>query len=114
MSLAQSEKHFRNLLNSQSYLAVLHTDEANIKAKLINIYSILTTNMELLQKELAFTKTLMKKDPHLSTHEGLVHLAADLVIQIKSLEVACDNWDASLKIMIQVYNFFLDKCTLSL
>ena len=69
--------------------------------------------MEILHKELAFSKTLIKKDPHISNHEGLVQLVAELAIQIKSLEVACDNWDAALKIMLEVHKTFLDKHTIS-
>lgn len=48
----------------------------------------------------------MNKDPNISTLDGLVHLATKLAIQIKSLEVACDNWDATLKIIntLLVYN----------
>ena len=47
--------------------------------------------MEILQKELAYAKTLLKKDPNLSTLDGLVHLAAKTSIQLKSLDVALDN-----------------------
>ena len=65
--------------------------EANIRAKLINIQASLTPHMEILQKELAYAKTLLKKDPNLSTLDGLVHQAAETVIQIKSLDVALDN-----------------------
>ena len=37
MNLAQSEKHFRTLLQTQSQLAILTIDEANIRAKLTSI-----------------------------------------------------------------------------
>ena len=47
--------------------------------------------MEILQKKLGYAKTLMKKDPNLSTLDVLVHLAAKMVIQLKSLDVALDN-----------------------
>ena len=47
--------------------------------------------MEKLHKELGYAETLLKKDPNLSTLNGLVNLANDLAIQIKSLDVACDN-----------------------
>lgn len=73
---------------------------------------MLTPHMEVLHNELAYVETLLKKDPHISTHEGLVTLAAKLDIQIKSLEVACANWDASLKIMMEVHKYFLDKHTI--
>ena len=65
--------------------------------------------MEILQKELAYAKTLLKKDPNLSTLDGLVHLAAETPIQIKSLDVALDNWDASLKHIMVFHKSFLDK-----
>lgn len=55
------------------------------------IQSMLTPHMDILHKELAFVDILMQKGPHLSTLEGLVHLVVELGIQIKSLEVACDN-----------------------
>ena len=45
----------------------------------------------------------MKKDPNLSTIDGLVHLVVELAIQIKSLDVACENWDATLKIILDVH-----------
>ena len=59
--------------------------------KLTNIQAFLNPHMEILQKELGYAETLLKKDPNLSTLDGLVHLAAKLVIQLKSLDVACDN-----------------------
>ena len=69
--------------------------------------------MEILHKELGYAKTLMKRDPNLSTLDDLVYLAAKLAIQIKSLEIACDNWDVTLKIIIEVHKYFLDKHTIS-
>ena len=62
--------------------------------------------MEILHKELGYVVTLLKKDPNLSTLDGLVHLAAELAIQIKSLDVACDNWDATLTIILDVLKSF--------
>ena len=62
--------------------------EANKKAKLVQIQSIITPHMEILQKELAYVENVLKKGPNLSTLEGLVHLAVETTIQIKSLEVA--------------------------
>ena len=47
--------------------------------------------MEILHKELGYAETLMKKDPNLSTLDGLVHLAIDIAIQIKLLDVACES-----------------------
>ena len=72
--------------------------------------------MEIIHKELGYTKTLMKKDPNLSTLDGLVHLTTEMAIQIKSLEVAFDNWDVALKIILksilEVHKSFLDKYTI--
>ena len=70
---------------------MLIVEESNIRAKLLNIQSSLTPHMEILQKELAYAETLMKKDPNLSTLDGLVHLVAEKAIQLKSLDVALDN-----------------------
>ena len=47
--------------------------------------------MKILQKELACAKILLKKDPNLSTLDGIVHLAAEIAIQLKSLDIALDN-----------------------
>ena len=69
--------------------------------------------MEILHKDLGYVETLMKEDPNLSTLDGLVHLDVQLAIQIKSLEIACDNWDAALKIILEVHKYFLDKHTIS-
>lgn len=55
---------------------------------------------------------MIKKDPNLSTLEGLVHLAAEIAIQIKSLDVAIDKWDAALKVIMEVHKSFLDKYTI--
>ena len=68
--------------------------------------------MEVLHKELAFVETLMKKDPHLSTCESLVNLASEIAIQIKSLEVMCDNFYVALKLIMEVHKLFLDKHTI--
>ena len=49
--LAQSEKHFHTMLHTQKELAILIVDEANTKAKLLQIQSAITPHMEILQKE---------------------------------------------------------------
>ena len=65
--------------------------------------------MEIFQKELAHAKTLLKKDPNLSTLDDLVHLATETAIQLKSLDVALDNWDSALKHITVLYKRILDK-----
>lgn len=67
MNPAQSKKHFRTLLQTQSQSVVLTVDKANIRVKLTSIQATLTPHMEILHKELSYAKTLMKKDPNLST-----------------------------------------------
>ena len=113
MTLAQSEKHFRTLLQTQSQLATLVVDEANIRVKLISIQTTLTPHMEIMHKELGYVETLLKKDPNFSTLDGLVHLTSEISIQIKSLDVACENWDVALKIILDVHKYFLGKHTIS-
>ena len=65
--------------------------------------------MDILQQELAYAKTRLKKDPNLSTLDGLVHLATKTSIQLKSLDVALDNWDSALKHITILHKRFLDK-----
>ena len=89
MTPTQSEKHFKTLLQTQSHLATLSVEEANIRAKLTSIQITLASHMEILHIELGYAKTLMKKNPNLSTLDGLVHLVFKIAIQIKSLDVAC-------------------------
>ena len=87
---------------------MLIVEEASIIAKLTNIQTSLTPHMEILHKELGYAKTLLKKEPNLSTLDGLVHL-----IQLKSLDVACDIWDACLQIIMEVHKYFLEKYTIN-
>ena len=56
-----------------------------------------------------YVETILKKDPNISTHEGLVDLVAELAIQHKSLNIALENWDASLKVLLEVNKTFLAK-----
>lgn len=109
---SQGQSYFQNLLSAQGQLASLQAQDANIRATLINIHSMLIPHMEVLHKELSYAEIFMKKDPHLSTNEGLVTLATELDIQVKSLEVACDNWDTTLKIIMEVHKPFLNKHTI--
>ena len=48
-----TKQNFHKLLQTQSRLAVLTKEEANIRAKLISIQASLTPHMEILKKELA-------------------------------------------------------------
>ena len=75
----------------------------------MQIQSSITPHLEVLHKEQMYTKTFLKKDPNLSTLEGLVDLAAELVIQHKSLDIALDKWDAALKVLLEVNKTFLAK-----
>ena len=77
----QSEKHLHTMLHTQKELV-------DIKAKLVHIQSTITPHMEILQKELAYVENVLKKDPNLFTLDGLVHLAVETTIHIKSLDVA--------------------------
>ena len=77
---AQSEKHFHTFLQTQSQLAMLIVEEANIRTKLTSIQASLTLHMEILHKELGYVETLLKKDPNLSTLDGLVHITSKLAI----------------------------------
>ena len=56
-----------------------------------------------------YAEIVLKKDLNISTHDGLVDLATELAIQHKSLDIALNNWDATLKILLEVNNFFLAK-----
>ena len=69
--------------------------------------------MEILHKELGYAANLLKNDPNIYTLDGVVHLSTKLSIQIKSLDVACDNWDATLKIIMRVHKYFSDKYTIT-
>ena len=69
--------------------------------------------MQILQEELAYAETVLKKDSNLSTLDGLVHLTAETTIQIKSLDVSIENWDATLKIVMEVNKTFLAKYTIN-
>ena len=88
---------------------MLTIEEANIRAKLTNIQASLTPHIEILHKELAYAKTLLKKDPNLSTLDDLIQLATKITIQLKSLDVALENEDVSLRHIIVLHKIFLDK-----
>ena len=106
---AQSEKHFNTVLHTQKEIVVLIVEEANTRAKLVQIQASLTPHMEILQKEWAYAETILKKDPNISTLDGLVHLVVGEKIQIKYLE----NLDPTLKIVMEVNKAFLEKYTIS-
>ena len=66
-------------------------------------------HLEVLHKEQMYAKKILKKDPNISTHDGLIDLATELAIQHKSLDIALNNWDAALKILLDVNKTFLAK-----
>ena len=105
----QSEKKFSQTLHTQRELAALLAEEATIKEKLMQIQASITPHLEILHKEKMYAETVLKKDPNISTYEGLVDLAAELAIQHKSLDIALNNWDAVLKILLEVNKTFLAK-----
>ena len=98
-NLAQSEKDFNTVLHAQKEIVVLIVEEANTRSKFIQIQNFLTPHTKILQKELAYVETILKKDPNISTLGGLVYLVVETTIQIKSLEVSMgcysENCDGS-------------------
>ena len=112
--LAQSEKHFTQSLHTQKELVALASREANIKANLMHIQYSITPHLEVLHKEKVYAKTILKKDPNLSTLDRLVHLDIETTIQHKSLEIALENWDAALKMIMEVNSTFLAKYGINL
>ena len=79
-NIAQSEKHFSQSLHTQRELVALIADEANIKAKLMQIQSSITPHLEVLHKEQVYAEIVSKKNPNLSTLDGLLHLATKTAI----------------------------------
>ena len=75
----------------------------------MKIQSSITPHLKVLHKEKMYAKTILNKDPNLSTLEGLVDLATELAIQNKLLDIALDNWDAALKVLLEVNKTFLAK-----
>ena len=75
----------------------------------MQIQSSIKPHLEVLHKEKMYAETVLKKDPNLSTHEGLVDLAVEIVIQHKSLDIALKKWDAILKVLLEVNKTFLAK-----
>ena len=69
----------------------------------------ITPHLEVLHKEKMYVEIVLKKNPNISTHDGLVDLAAELAIQHKSLDIALNNWDAALKFFLEVNKTFLAK-----
>ena len=106
---AQSENHFAQSLHTQREIVVLTAEEATTKAKLMQIQSSITPHLEVLHKEKMYAETVLKKDSNISTSDGLVHLAAEISIKYKLLDIALKNWDAALKILLEVNNTFLAK-----
>ena len=78
---AQSEKQFAQTLHTQRELAALSAEEATIKEKLMQIQASITPHLEILHKEEMYAKTILKKDPNISTHKGLVDLVVELAFQ---------------------------------
>lgn len=72
----------------------------------MQIQSSITPNLDVLHKEQVYVETTIKKDPYLSTLDGLVHLAAETAIQHKSLDISLENWDVALKVLLEVNNNF--------
>ena len=101
------------MLHTQKEIGVLTIEEDNTRAKLVQIQATLTPHMEILQKQLAYAKIVLKKDPNISTLDGFVHLAAKMAIQIKSLDVMIENCDVTLKIVREFNKNFLAKYTIS-
>ena len=75
----------------------------------MQIQASITPHLEILHKEQMYAETVLKKDPNISTYEGLIDLAAELAIQHKSLDIALNNWDVVLKILLEVNKTFLAK-----
>ena len=75
----------------------------------MQIQSSITPHLEVLHKEQAYAEIVLKKDSNLSTLYGLVHIDAETAIQEKSLDIALENWNAALKILLEVNSTFLAK-----
>ena len=82
---SQSAKHFALTLQTQRELAELTSEESTTKAKLLQLQASITPHLEILHKEQTSAEIILKKDPNMSTLDGLVHLAAETAIQHKSL-----------------------------
>ena len=58
----------------------MQTEESTTKAKLLQPQASITPHLEILHKEQGYAETVIKKDPNLSTLDGLVHLVAETAI----------------------------------
>ncbi len=105
--ISRRQMHFALTLQTQRELAELTSEESTTKAKLLQLQASITPHLEILHKEQTSAEIILKKDPNMSTLDGLVYLAAETAIQHKTLEVALKNWDEDLKMIMQVNSTFL-------
>ena len=105
--------HFNRLTFYQEILVELMAKDRNIRERFISIQSMLISHLEAMERKMTIAKDLAKRDPHLSIADSLVDLVAQLEIQVQSLYVEIDNWDESLKIILELHKPFLDKHTVS-
>ena len=99
------------MLQTQRELVALSVEETIIKAKMMQIQASITPHLEVLHKEQMYAIIVLKKDPNISTHDGLVDFVGELAVQQKSLDIALNNQDASLKTLLEVNQTFFGKTT---
>ena len=75
----------------------------------MQIQSSITPHLEVLHKGKVYVETVLKKYPNLSTLDGLVHLAVEISIQHKTLDIALKKLHTTLKILLEVNSTFLAK-----
>ena len=106
---SHAHQNFETLLKTQRKIVVRTIEEANIRAKIISIQASLTPHVDILQKEQAQATNLLKQDPNLSTLDGLVHLAVEFAIQIRTIDIALKNWNSTLQNILDQHRTILSK-----
>ena len=108
-----SSVHHDKLRSLYSMQVELAKEEAGIRYKLIEIQNMILPLMDTMHKHIVQARTLVH-DNNFSIVDHVIELSAEIQVALHSSQILQDNWDKSLKLILQVHSGFLSNFGITL
>lgn len=88
-------------------------EEARIHSQLIDIENMILPIMDIMQKHIDYSKTLIH-DTNFSIAEHMIKLSAKVQVAIHTCKIFQENWDKTLVITLKIHYDFLAHFVVSI
>ena len=110
---SSSSTHFKKIRFLSDMQVEFLREEARIRSTLIDIQNMILPNMDVLQKHIAHSKTLIH-DNNVYIVDHMIELSTEVQIALITCKILQENWNKTLAVILKVHSEFLSNFGVSM